>query len=85
MILVVLFCLTFCVQMKNLSKDYWSSTFFLKLKEQATMRTVSHESEQINGWNFSPRLSSVRCADDPFHEEHSPRSFECNNHDLDIK
>ncbi|KAL3501072.1 hypothetical protein ACH5RR_035521 [Cinchona calisaya] len=64
----------------NLAKDYWLSTYFMKLKEEATMRTASHESEQVNGWNFSPRLSSVHCPDDPFHEEHSP-----NNHDLEMK
>nr|XP_027096920.1 regulator of G-protein signaling 1-like [Coffea arabica] len=69
----------------NLAKDYWSSTSFLKLREQVAMRTVSRESEQVNGWNFSPRLSSVHCADDPFHEEHSPSSSECRNHNLDMK
>ena len=72
-------------KLKNLAKDYWSSTSFLKLREQVAMRTVSRESEQVNGWNFSPRLSSVHCADDPFHEEHSPSSSECRNHDLDMK
>lgn len=59
-------------QLKNLAKDYWSSTFFLKLKEETGRRTDGNEFEQLNGWNFSPRLSSIHCADDPFHEEHSP-------------
>ncbi|KAI5679308.1 hypothetical protein M9H77_10258 [Catharanthus roseus] len=69
----------------NLAKDYWSSTFFLKLKEETRKRADGFEQEQFNGWNFSPRLSSVHCADDPFHEEHSPRGSGCKNHDLERK
>ncbi|XP_024989777.1 regulator of G-protein signaling 1 [Cynara cardunculus var. scolymus] len=56
----------------NLAKDYWSSMFFLKFKEEAAMRSVDHELEQVNGWNFSPRLSSVHCPDDPFYQDHMP-------------
>ncbi|KAI3696466.1 hypothetical protein L1987_79482 [Smallanthus sonchifolius] len=57
----------------NLAKDYWSSMFFIKFKEEAAMRSVDHELEQVNGWNFSQRLSSVRCPDDPFYQDHIPR------------
>ncbi|CAK9171647.1 unnamed protein product [Ilex paraguariensis] len=39
----------------------------MKFKEEANMRTAGLELEQGTGWNFSPRLSSVHCADDPFH------------------
>ncbi|KAM0062423.1 putative RGS domain-containing protein [Helianthus debilis subsp. tardiflorus] len=52
----------------NLAKDYWSSMFFLKFKEEAAMRSVDRELEQVNGWNFSPRFSSVHCPDDPFYQ-----------------
>lgn len=69
----------------NLAKDYWSSTFFLKLKEERGRRTDGNDFEQLNGWNFSPRLSSVHCADDPFHEEHSPGNSGSKNHDLELK
>lgn len=55
----------------NLARDYWSSMFFMKFKEEANMKTVDHESEQLHGWNFSPRLSSVHCTDDPFHQDHN--------------
>lgn len=55
----------------NLAKDYWSSTFFMKLRDEASMRTVHHGLDD-SSWNFSPRLSSVHCTDDPFHHEHSP-------------
>ncbi|KAL4573904.1 hypothetical protein LXL04_020725 [Taraxacum kok-saghyz] len=51
----------------NLAKDYWSSMFFVKFKE-AAMRNVDHEVN--NGWNYSPRLSSVHCPDDPFYQDH---------------
>lgn len=57
----------------NLAKDYWSSMYFLKFKEEAAMRSVDHELEQVNGWNFSPRLSSVHCPDDPFYQDHISR------------
>lgn len=66
----------------NLAKDYWSSMFFIKLKEEASMRATGHELEQM-GWNFSPRLSSVHCADDPFHHEQFCKGSECSIHDLD--
>lgn len=56
--------------LKNLVKDYWSSTFFLKFKEEASMRSDTHEMETMTGWNFSPRLSGVRSTDDPFHQEY---------------
>jgi hypothetical protein len=43
--------------------------FFLKFKEEASMRSNGNELEQVTGWNFSPRLSAVHGADDPFHQE----------------
>lgn len=60
----------------NLVKDYWSSTFFMKLKEEESIRTGNHELGEVGGWNFSHRLSSVNCADDPFHQEHSPNKLD---------
>nr|XP_043608775.1 regulator of G-protein signaling 1 [Erigeron canadensis] len=66
----------------NLAKDYWSSMFFMKFKEEAAMRSADHELEQVNGWNFSPRLSSVHCPDDPFYQDHIPRDPP--NHDFHV-
>lgn len=57
----------------NLAKDFWSSMFFLKLKEETSMRSNGREIEQITSWNLSPRLSSVQGADDPFHQEQFPK------------
>ncbi|XP_008221968.1 PREDICTED: regulator of G-protein signaling 1 isoform X2 [Prunus mume] len=55
----------------NLANDYWSSTYFLKFKEEASMR--SHELQQMTSWNSpTPRLSSVHGVDDPFHQEQEP-------------
>ncbi|KAL6294361.1 hypothetical protein ACE6H2_002503 [Prunus campanulata] len=55
----------------NLANDYWSSTYFTKFKEEASMR--SHELQQMTSWNsLTPRLSSVRGVDDPFHQEQEP-------------
>lgn len=68
----------------NLAKDYWSSMYFIKFKE-ANMRFNGHEQESMAGWNFSPRLSSVRGADDPFHQEHVLKGFGCDNRDLDTQ
>ncbi|KAA8529684.1 hypothetical protein F0562_034216 [Nyssa sinensis] len=68
----------------NLGKDYWSSMFFLKFKEEASMRTIGHELEHMNGWNFSPRLSSVHGADDPFHQEHPSKEFGHDSHDSNL-
>ncbi|KAM7484139.1 hypothetical protein LguiA_000148 [Lonicera macranthoides] len=67
----------------NLVKDYWSSMFFTKFKEAASMRTASQELEHMTGWNFSPRLSSVHCADDPFHQEQMLIDTGRNSHDSD--
>ncbi|XP_047307509.1 regulator of G-protein signaling 1 isoform X2 [Impatiens glandulifera] len=53
----------------NLLRDYWSSMYFLKFKEEDVMRRVGSNLEQMNSWNFSPRLSSVRGSDDPFQIE----------------
>ncbi|KAF2301755.1 hypothetical protein GH714_028912 [Hevea brasiliensis] len=58
------------LSLKNLAKDYWTSMFFIKFKEEANMRSNDHDLEQMAGWNFSPRLSSVHGTDDPFHQEH---------------
>ena len=41
------------------------------------MRPNGHELEQMAGWNFSPRLSSVHGTDDPFHQEHLLKSSDC--------
>ncbi|KAJ0095779.1 hypothetical protein Patl1_16824 [Pistacia atlantica] len=68
----------------NLGRDYWSSMFFIKLKEEANMRSASHELEQMTGWNFSPRLSSVNCHDDPFQQEQFPKTSGHNSHDSDL-
>lgn len=57
--------------------------FFTKFKEAASMRTASQELEHMTGWNFSPRLSSVHCADDPFHQEHMLIDSGRNSHDSD--
>lgn len=70
--------------LKNLANDYWSSTFFMKLKEEAQMKRVDHELEQ-GGWNFAHRLSSVHCADDPFHQEHSPRKLKPDSLDIELQ
>lgn len=71
--------------LKNLAKDYWSSMFFIKFKEEACMRSNGHELEPMTGWNFSPRLSSVHGADDPFQQEHLLKDSGCNNHDSDTQ
>ncbi|XP_021976033.2 regulator of G-protein signaling 1 [Helianthus annuus] len=57
----------------NLAKDYWSSMFFLKFKEDSAMRSVDHELEQVNGWKHSLRPSSIHCPGDPFYQDHIPR------------
>ncbi|XP_060214085.1 regulator of G-protein signaling 1 isoform X2 [Lycium barbarum] len=69
----------------NLAKDYWSSMYFMKLKEDIRMRAVDQELEHVSGWNFSPRFSSVHCSDDPFQHEHSPRNSGCHNHDSEMR
>ncbi|QHN81480.1 Regulator of G-protein signaling [Arachis hypogaea] len=63
----------------NLAKDYWSSMFFLKFQEESNTRANGHDPEQMAGWNFSPRLSSVRGADDPFHQDHLHKSMDYGN------
>ncbi|KAK2999517.1 hypothetical protein RJ639_023283 [Escallonia herrerae] len=69
----------------NLAKDYWSSMFFMRYKEATSMKPNDRELEQFTGWNFSPRLSSVHCADDPFHQDHAPRDSGRNSHDSDMQ
>ncbi|KAK4399656.1 Regulator of G-protein signaling 1 [Sesamum angolense] len=54
------------------------------LKEEARIKTVDNELEQ-SGWNFSHRLSSVHCADDPFHQEHSPRKSSSSSRDFELQ
>lgn len=66
----------------NLVNDYWSSTSFMKLKE-AMMANVDLEQEQPGAWNFSHRLSSVHCTDDPFHQNHSPRKVISSTRDIE--
>ncbi len=57
--------------------------FFIKFKEEAGTRSSDHDLEQMAGWNFSPRLSSVHGTDDPFHQEHLVKGAGCINNDLD--
>ncbi|KAM7269037.1 hypothetical protein ACFE04_024534 [Oxalis oulophora] len=57
----------------NLAKDYWSSIFFIKFKEEFDMLSNELEPEQMTSFEFSPRLSSVHGHDDPFHQEHNPK------------
>ncbi|XP_061370001.1 regulator of G-protein signaling 1 [Gastrolobium bilobum] len=63
----------------NLAKDFWSSLFFLKFREESNMRSNGYELEEMTGWNFSPRLSSVHGTDDPFHQDHLLKSSSCCN------
>ncbi|XVF02634.1 hypothetical protein REPUB_Repub04eG0191600 [Reevesia pubescens] len=65
----------------NLAKDYWSSMYFIKFKEEANMRSNGHEMEEMTGYNFSLRLSSVHATDDPFHQDHFPRGSSQDIHD----
>ncbi|CAH2041073.1 unnamed protein product [Thlaspi arvense] len=67
----------------NLAKDYWSSMYFVRFQEEASMRTTGHELEQVAAWNFSPRLSAVHGVDDPFHQEHHSKDSGLGSHDLD--
>ncbi|KAM4109635.1 hypothetical protein ACB094_03G134100 [Castanea mollissima] len=69
----------------NLAKDYWSSMYFMKFKEEASMRSNGLELEQMTGLNFSPRLSSVHGADDPFHQEHFAKGSANDSHDSDTQ
>lgn len=43
------------------------------------MRCNGYELEQMTGWNYSPRLSSVHGTDDPFHQDHLLKNSECGN------
>ncbi|MQM11986.1 hypothetical protein Taro_044896 [Colocasia esculenta] len=54
----------------NLVRDYWSSMFFLKFKEESCKESDSYDPmEHLGGCEFSPRLSSVHGSDNPFHQE----------------
>ncbi|XP_030496923.2 regulator of G-protein signaling 1 [Cannabis sativa] len=61
----------------NLGKDYWSSMFFMKFKEETSMRSNDCNLEQMTGWSYSPRLSEVHGVDDPFHQEHFSKGSSC--------
>ncbi|KAF7839852.1 regulator of G-protein signaling 1 [Senna tora] len=65
----------------NLLRDYWSSMFFIKFRDECNKRSESLDLEQISGWNFSPRLSSVHGADDPFQQDHPLKSSSGRSHD----
>ncbi|XP_010250906.1 PREDICTED: regulator of G-protein signaling 1-like [Nelumbo nucifera] len=53
----------------NLGKDYWSSTFFMKYKEELQSQADGHElMERVIGWDIS-QLSSIHGVDDPFGQE----------------
>ncbi|KAL0004420.1 hypothetical protein SO802_011981 [Lithocarpus litseifolius] len=69
----------------NLAKDYWSSMYFMKFKEEASMRSNGLELEQMTGLNFSPRLSSVHGADDPFHQEQFSKGSANDSHASDTQ
>lgn len=69
----------------NLAKDYWSSMYFVKLNEEARMKTISDDLDQVSGWNFSPRLSPVRDCDDPFHQEHISKHSDNDFHNIDLQ
>lgn len=69
---------------KNLAKDYWSSMFFKKLREDGT-GSNGHELEVVTGWNYSPRLSCVHGEDDPFHEEHPSKSSAHDTNTQDVE
>ncbi|CAI9756342.1 unnamed protein product [Fraxinus pennsylvanica] len=68
----------------DLVNDYWSSTFFMKLKKEANMRSVDHELDDVGGWNFSHRLSSIYCVDDPLCHDHSPSKPDSNSCDYNL-
>jgi hypothetical protein len=59
--------------------------FFMKFKEEASMRSNGHELEPGTGWNFSPRLSAVHGADDPFHQENLFKGSGTDSHDSDMQ
>lgn len=67
----------------NLAKDYWSSMYFMKFKEEASMRSNDCELEQIPGWNYSPRLSFAHATDDPFHHDQFSKGSSHDGHRLD--
>ncbi|KAF8399837.1 hypothetical protein HHK36_015733 [Tetracentron sinense] len=68
----------------NLAKDYWSSMFFMKFKEESRTESNGHElKELVMSWDFSPRLSAVHGVDDPFHQEHPSKGSGRNIHDSD--
>ncbi|CAM0145601.1 unnamed protein product [Urochloa decumbens] len=52
----------------NLTKDYWSSLHFAKLKEEIERGPNGTELMPLD---YSPRVSFVRSTDDPFYEEHA--------------
>ncbi|BAB01074.1 unnamed protein product [Arabidopsis thaliana] len=60
----------------NLVRDYWSSIYFIKFKEEESC----HEAMHKEGYSFSsPRLSSVQGSDDPFYQEHMSKSSRCSS------
>ncbi|KAK6930904.1 RGS domain [Dillenia turbinata] len=69
----------------NLAKDYWSSMFFMELKEEISMRQDGQELEHFEGRNFSPRLSFVENSDDPFHPENASKVSTFDSHDSTLR
>ncbi|KAK1319731.1 Regulator of G-protein signaling 1 [Acorus calamus] len=51
----------------NLAKDYWSSMFYVKFKEESLKESDGNEC--VTGLEFSPRLSAIRGSDNPFHHD----------------
>ncbi|KAJ8438577.1 hypothetical protein Cgig2_024666 [Carnegiea gigantea] len=65
----------------NLARDYWSSSFYMKFREEAEAKANGYYVELGTSWNVSPRLSSIHAADDPFHQDHLLRGSS-NSHDF---
>ncbi|KAE8724540.1 Regulator of G-protein signaling 1 [Hibiscus syriacus] len=61
----------------SLAKDYWSSMYFIKFKEEDRMRCCG---EEMSGYNFSPRLSCVHASDDPFQTNFQVEIFMLHTH-----
>ncbi|KAJ4974773.1 hypothetical protein NE237_007947 [Protea cynaroides] len=62
----------------NLVKDYWSSIFFVKFKEESQTKTEDYElMERVIRGNSSLRISSIYGADDPFSQEQHSKGSNC--------
>lgn len=68
----------------NLLRDYWSSMYCMKFKEEASVKANCNDMELVTSWNDSPRLSYVQAADDPFHQDHLLKGSAPGTHDVNI-